>query len=77
MQSYYLQLIIANNSKSYVSLVNYEDLVTSMTQLKILHLKDDDKFSTGPYVRVTDNVSDSQLPYQATHYSKLNRTKSR
>ena len=43
MQSYYLQLIIANNSKSYVLLVNSEDLVTAMTQLKILHLKVDDK----------------------------------
>ena len=77
MQSYYLQLIIANNSKAYVLLVNYEDLVTSMTQLKALPLKVDDKRYTGPYVRVTDNISDSQLPYQATHYSKVNRTKSR
>ena len=65
MQSYYLQLIIANNSKSYVLLANSEDLVTSMTQLKALHLKVDDKRYTGPYVRQTEIVSDSQLPSQA------------
>ena len=50
--------------------MNYEDSVTSMTQLKALHLKDDDKFSTGPYVRNTDIVSDSQHPYRAIHYCK-------